>query len=137
MKRIAVEQVRTEVLRWWKAFNTGALDMLDELYSQEASVFSPAGERSEHGRIAIVRRKREYAKAKIKAQPGNIEVALFDDVAIAYYTFTSEVIGALNHTPAARSYTIHSGRATQVFALEADGKLRIIHEHISIAVPLV
>ncbi|MBV9087188.1 MAG: nuclear transport factor 2 family protein [Acidobacteria bacterium] len=137
MDTLSAEQVRLHVMQFWKAFNTGSIELLSDLYSPHASVFSPGADRFEPGRVAAIRRRREYATAKVEAHPRQIEVTLIGEhAAIAYYNFTSQVTGMTTDVAEARNYTIQHGRASQVFALESDGKLRIIHEHLSVTTPL-
>jgi len=137
MDEISTEQVRAQVMRFWKAFNSRSVELLTDLYSVHASVFSPGTERFEPGRVAAIRQQREYAKATVEAHPSNIQVTLIcNHVALAYYNFSSRASGVVSDVAEAKSYTIQNGRASQVFALESDGKLRIIHEHLSVNVPL-
>lgn len=135
MLKLTVDQVRAEVVRFWNVFMSKDPEGLAEFYAHESSVFGSAATRSEPGRLAATRRQREYfgAHSTVKATTGPIEVLLLGDgsAAIADYTFqfhASKVMTALGTTT---EENIKHGRATQVFAYDTDGKLRIMHEHLS------
>lgn len=134
MQKLTIDHIKAEVQRFWSAFSNKKSEELMEFYGPEASVFGSSSTRSEPGRLAAARRQREYfhAKSTLRAQPGMIDVVLLGDhAAVASYTFTfhaSKVATGLN---AAAEEDIRNGRATQVFAYDPDGKLRIVHEHLS------
>ena len=135
MPKLTVDQVRAEVVRFWNVFANKDSEALAEFYAHESSVFGSSATRSEPGRLAATRRQREYfgAHSSVKATTGMIEVLILGDgsAAVADYTFqfhASKVMTALG-TPTEEN--IKHGRATQVFAYDPDGKLRIMHEHLS------
>jgi ketosteroid isomerase-like protein len=132
---LTVDQVKAEVTRFWKVFMDKDAVGLADFYAHESSVFGSAANRSEPGRLAATRRQREYfgAHCSIQAQVGVVEVLILADgsAAVADYTFqfhASKVMTALGSTTEEH---IKYGRATQVFAYDPDGKLRIVHEHLS------
>jgi ketosteroid isomerase-like protein len=90
--------------------------------------------RSEPGRLAAARRQREYfhKNAAIRATTSVVEVVMIGaQSAIASYAFqfhATRIEGADKHTT---EEDIKNGRATQVFILDHDGKIRIVHEHLS------
>jgi ketosteroid isomerase-like protein len=103
-------------------------------YSAESSVFSSVSPRSEPGRLAAARREREYfhKNANILATTGAVEVLMLGDrAACANYTFTFHATRIGGATGAVSEEDIRHGRATQVFILDHDGKIRIVHEHLS------
>lgn len=134
MAKLTAEQVKAAVERFWSAFSTKSEEALMDFYGHESSVFGSAAVRAEPGRLAATRRKREYfnPQTTVKATLGPIEVLLLGDTAaVASYTFqfnASKVMTALG-TPTEEN--IKYGRATQVFAFDPDGRLRIFHEHLS------
>lgn len=135
MPKLTVEQIRAEVVRFWNVFTSKDAEALAEFYAHESSVFGSAATRSEPGRLAATRRQREYfgAHSTVKASTGAIEVLVLADgsAAVADYTFqfhASKVMTALGGTT---EENIKHGRATQVFAYDPDGRLRIVHEHLS------
>lgn len=83
--------------------------------------------------MAAIRRDREYFQTSgpIQASIGEIEIVLLgDSAAVAAYTFRfhanrSDTLGKSS------GENIEDGRATQVFAFDTDGRLRIFHEHFS------
>jgi ketosteroid isomerase-like protein len=128
------EEIRTEVARFWNVFTSKAPDLLEEFYASDATVFSSTGVRAEPGRLAVTRRRREYfdKQTSVRVQLGMVDVQLLaDNSAIASYTFrfdASRVAGGLGKSS---DEHLEHGRATQVFAKDSEGKLRIIHEHLS------
>jgi ketosteroid isomerase-like protein len=128
------EQVEVEVRRFWTVFMDRNAEALMDFYSAESSVFSSVNARSEPGRLAAARRQREYfhKNAAIRATTGAVEVVMLSDhSAIASYTFqfhAARIEGADKHTA---EEDIKNGRATQIFILDHDGKIRIVHEHLS------
>lgn len=135
MQKLTADQIRAEVQRFWNAFAGKDAQALAEFYAHESSVFGSSATRSEPGRLAATRRQREYfgAHSTVKATLGVIDVVVLADgaAAVAAYTFqfhASKVMTALGSTA---EESIRNGRATQVFAFDPDGKLRIFHEHLS------
>jgi ketosteroid isomerase-like protein len=109
-------------------------DELMAFYSAESSVFSSLSPRPEPGRLAAARRQREYfhRDANILATTGAVEVVMLGDrAALASYTFTFHATRIGGATGTALEEDIRHGRATQVFILDHDGKVRIVHEHLS------
>lgn len=131
---ISSEQVRAEVERFWGAFAAKSAEAIESFYLPEATVFSSSAPRAEPGRLAATRRKREYfhPQSRLRAQLGAIEVQPIGDIAaIASYTFefhASRVSGALGSIV---EEDIQNGRATQVYVQQEDGRLCILHEHLS------
>ena len=132
---ISVEQVRAEVSRFWGAFTGKLSDEIEKFYLPDSTVFSSIAHRAEPGRLAATRRKREYfhPQSRIRAQVGTMEVLpIGEAAAVASYTFefhASRVMGALGKDV---EEDIQNGRATQVFVQQPDGKLCILHEHLSL-----
>src|SRR3954468_22315516 len=135
MAKFTADEVRAEVTRFWNVFTSKAPELLEQFYAPDASVFSSNGIRSEPGRLAVTRRRREYFEKQtaVRVQVGMVDVDIVGDVAVASYTFTfhaSRVAAGLGKDIEEK---LEHGRATQVFAPDAEGKLRIIHEHLSAA----
>ncbi len=132
---MTAEQIKTEIGRFWNLFTSKSADGLEDFYAHEASVFGSSATRPEPGRLAATRRKREYfhPQTSVSVILGPVDVLIIGDVAIASYTFklhASKVSGAMGKNV---NEEIENGRATQVFAADADGRLRIVHEHLSVA----
>lgn len=131
---LSPEAVRAEVARFWNAFISKSTEMLEEFYAHESTVFGTASTRSEPGRLAATRRRREYfiSQSILRANTGIVDVVMLDDrTAIATYAFqfhASKLSNAARH----QEEHIAQGRATQVFAVDTDGKIRIFHEHLSL-----
>lgn len=130
---LSVEQVKAEIGRYWKAFMDKDAATLGDFYAHESVGFGSSSRRSEPGRMAVIRRDREYFQnsGKIHATIEGVEVVLLgESAAVASYTFRfqasrSDALGKVTEE------NIHDGRATQVFALDTDGRVRIFHEHFS------
>lgn len=134
MPNLTPEEIRTEIARFWNVFTSKAPDLLEEFYASDASVFASNAIRTEPGRLAVTRRRREYfdKQTSVRVQVGMVDVQLLSDSsAVASYTFrfdASRVAGGLGKSS---DEHLEHARATQVFQKDADGRLRIVHEHLS------
>ena len=138
VSRARPEQIKAEVQRFWKVMSGKSGEELADFYSPYATVFGSSAMSAEPGRVAAIRRKREYLNpdAHLAADLGPIEVHLMgESAAVASYTFSFNARNVTNDIGDPKSESIRYGRATQVFEIESDGRLRILHEHISIARP--
>ena len=132
--RLTAEQVKVEVQRFWATFVEKNADQLMDFYGPESSVFSSVTSRSEPGRLAAARRQREYFhKASVlRATPNMIDVVLIGEhAAVASYNFEFHATKVASSFSQSTEEDIRQGRATQVFQYDNDGKLRIVHEHLS------
>jgi len=132
-QQLTPEKIRAEVERFWKAFTSKSTE-LQEFYSFDANVFGSMATRPELGRLAAVRREREYfhADTTVTASVTSpVDVMVFGNVAVAIYTLECHVTNARVGIGRKADENIKVGRVTQVFAIEPDGELRIVHEHIS------
>jgi len=133
-KKITAEEIKAEVHRFWNNFQGKAADSLTEMYSPEATVFSSVSSRVEPGHLAAARRRREYfhAKGALRATVSNIDVIMLSDIAaVASYNFTFNATMVMVGMGQTKEEDIKRGRATHVFSLDHDGKLKIMHEHFS------
>jgi ketosteroid isomerase-like protein len=134
--RITAEDVRSEVARFWNMFTAKATELLEEFYAPDATVFSTSGNRTEPGRLTVARRRREYfnKQTSVRVQLGLIDVqVLTDAMAIASYTFNFHGLDVMSASHKNGEETVEYGRATQVFIVDPEGRLRIVHEHLSSA----
>jgi ketosteroid isomerase-like protein len=132
--KLTVEQVKGEVQRFWITFVEKNAEHLMEFYGPESSVFSSETARLEPGRLAAARRQREYFhKASVlRATPSMIDVLMLGDyAAVASYNFQFHATKLAGSSAQATEEHIQHGRATQVFQYDSEGKLRIVHEHLS------
>lgn len=133
--KLDVEQVREEVARFWTAITSKNVEVLDDFYAHESLVFGTTSVRPEPGRLAAMRRQREYfhSNTTLRSQLSAVEVQLIGDTAaVASYTFQFHASHAKIGMEKTPEEHVLNGRATQVFQLESDGHVRIIHEHLSV-----
>lgn len=134
MNGVSVEQVCGAVHRYWDALAKKAKEKLTDSYASDALVLVADSKRSEPARLVIERRNREFfdPKGSVGAEIGPIEVQMpGPDVAIATYTYHFHAVSVRQ----GRRFRIElsAALATQIFQREADGELRIVHEHLSSA----
>ncbi len=134
MTSLSPDAIRSEVSRFWNAFSDKDVERLQEFYAHESVGFGSGSTRTEPGRLAATRRHREYFanSAPIKVTVGGIDIVmLHESAAVATYTFQFQ---AVRSTATGKvDENIRNGRASHVFAFDPDGKLRIFHEHLSVA----
>lgn len=132
--KLTVDEVQAEVRRFWSVFSGKAAEGLKGFYAGESSVFGTNSTRAEPGSLAAARRQREYftPQTTLKVQLGTIEVVMLSESsAVASYTFQLHASKVASGVGKAQEEDIRQGRATQVFARDVEGKLRIVHEHLS------
>ena len=138
MEPITSERVRRAVQDFWDAFTHQAKDRFQELYSPTAVCFAADGRRSEAARLMWVRREREFfgPKSSVGAKVGAVSVQILGpNLASASYGFHFSIIRILPNGSRVE-VEVPFGRATQVFEREPDGRMLIIHEHLSSAEPV-
>jgi len=129
------EQIQAEVARFWSAFNSKSASVIEEFYAHESTVIGTNSPRPEPGRLAAIRREREYfhPQTTLRVQIGDVDVHLLGDkAAIATYTFQFHAAHAKIGIEKSSEEHVINGRATQVFAIDPEGELRIVHEHLSV-----
>lgn len=132
--KLTADEVQAEVQRFWSIFAGKSPEGLKRFYAGESSVFGSSSTRAEPGSLAAMRRQREYftPQTTIKAQLGAIEVVMLGEgSAVASYTFQFHATKVAGLATKGQEEDIQHGRATQVFARDAEGTLRIVHEHLS------
>jgi ketosteroid isomerase-like protein len=135
--QVSAEEVRAEVHRFWSILSGKSGEKLESLYSPTALVFTGRARRSESGRFAAMRRTRQLSgpDASAKSELDGIEVQVAaPDVAIATYTYRFSSTRA-GKTGGREQRTTLSGRSTQIFQRDGKGAWKIVHEHLSSAVP--
>jgi ketosteroid isomerase-like protein len=137
MANISPDEVRAFVQKFWNFFIQKSKSQFDEMYSPSATVFAADARRGESARLMLVRRARELfgPASAVGGKLGTIDVQLLgDDLAVASYPFHFNTTRSLPNGKRIR-VDMPFGRATQVFQREANGALKIIHEHMSSAEP--
>lgn len=109
---------------------------MESFYTYDSSVFNPFSPRMEPGRVSAARKEREYFTTPttfFAEVVGPVHVQLLaDNVAVASYSFRWVAHNMLHKLLDTKfDKAVRDGRATQVFILAPDGKLRIINEHLS------
>lgn len=133
---LTTSEVETLVSLFWRFFIDKNYQGLRDLYSADAHVFGTVTERAESALTAGSRRNIEYfgEHMKLLVNVGTVAVHLVGErTAIASYPFT---FSATERHPSGstRDYEIiRQGRATQVFALDQNNNIRIVHEHLSVS----
>lgn len=132
MQVISADQVRSEVRRFWEIFKRKSPAEFDSMYSPDATVFASTVPRSEPARLTVARRMRQFfgPKSKIEIEIGSIDVQLIDNIAVASYNYSFRGAEVRNDGTSV-DHEVPSGRATQIFQLDGQGNLRILHEHFS------
>jgi ketosteroid isomerase-like protein len=128
-------QVRGEIERFWQIMCGKSAGRLEDLYNPAALLLTGKARKPEPANLALSRRARQIidAGAGSTAELGTMDIHLADArVAIASYTYR------FSHTRPDERGGVHTrrtmfGRATQIFQMEEDGRVRIIHEHLSAA----
>ena len=137
MSDVSPELVNLRVREFWSILTGESRCNFEDLYSSDAIVFTGRAKRSEPAKLAAARRMRQLANATSNAavEIGSVDVQIPEaDVAIATYTYKFQSSKAQSDGTRMSQHTLF-GRATQVFQLDANGVLRIIHEHLSSASP--
>lgn len=135
--QISPDEVRAEVQRFWSVLSGKSNEKLEDLYSPAAIIFTGKAKRSEPGRLAAARRMRQLSGPNLSsgAELDPIEVQVSGpDVAIATYTYRFQSHKTGKDGSREQRNTLF-GRSTQIFQRDDGGKLRIVHEHLSSAVP--
>jgi ketosteroid isomerase-like protein len=138
MGRTSADEVRAVVQKFWDYFVRKSKSEFDKMYSPAATVFAADARRGEPARLMLVRRARELfgPASAVGAKLDAIDVQILrDDLAVASYAFHFNVTRSLPNGKRV-SVDVPFGRATQVFQRDANGNLRIIHEHMSSAAPV-
>jgi ketosteroid isomerase-like protein len=131
-------EVEAAVRGYWDSSTRKAADEQAAWYDEHAIIFASSSKRPELAKIVLLRRKREYLSSgtEMQAQIGNIEVEILGpDHAIAAYTIELKAHHVAKPSASGQKVTeehLQNARVTHVFVRGSDGKLRIIHEHISV-----
>jgi len=137
MEVVTPQQIRDCVREFWEAFTKRSQSKFEEHYSPTASCFAIDGRRGEPARLMWVRREREFfgPRSSVGAKVGVVNVqVLAPALAVASYPFHFSIIRVLPNGSRVE-VDVPYGRATQVFLRNEEGKLLIIHEHLSSAEP--
>lgn len=131
---ISPEQVCAQVEKFWRIMCGKSHERLDDLYASSALVLTGKARKPEPAYSALERRGKQIgALSGAVAEVGAIEVQLAENgVAVASYTYKFHQKRPDQAGGVEKRHTMY-GRATQIFQSDANGTLRIVHEHLSAA----
>lgn len=137
LEKLTAEDVRKAVQLFWSTFLAKSEEELNNFYASGSTAFQIAMARSEPGRLAAMRRSREYFNAdtrmELKLSPIDV-VMCGDDAAVASYTFQFQATGRELGGGKRAEEKLETVRATHVLHRDGSGKLKIAHEHFSVPV---
>ena len=125
--------IQAEVRRFWAAFLDKRINEITEFYTPDSTVFTTSSRRAEPGRLAAARRVREYFAPHIllRHSMGMIDVQMLaDSVAVASYNFDFHAERRVQS--GMPDEHLLGARCTQVFGIDAEGEVKIFHEHLSV-----
>ena len=137
MEKLTNDEVRKAVELFWSTFLAKSEDLLNSYYASGSTVFQISMGRAEPGRLGAMRRSREYFRpdTRMEMKLGAIDVVLIgSDAGIASYTFQFQATGRDVGGGKRVEEKLEVVRATHVFLRDAQGQLRILHEHFSVPV---
>jgi len=135
MDLVSPDQVRAQIGEFWKIMCGKSTGRLEELYSSAALLLTGKARKPETASMALARRVRQIAApgAHAEAEVGWVEVDVpAPKLAIASYTYKFHHTRSGEGGGLQQRHTLF-GRATQIFQLDENGALRIVHEHLSAA----
>ena len=121
MDKLTNEEVSKAVELFWTTFLAKSEDLLNSYYA----------------RLGAMRRSREYFRpdTRMELKLGPIDVVLIgSDAGIASYTFHFQATGRDVGGGKRVEEKLDLVRATHIFQRDAQGRLRILHEHFSVPV---
>ena len=130
---MTIEQVQQEVRRFWNAFLANDARTLANFYCDHATTFNATGRDPEPGPLDAARCYFDF-DFSLTVEVGEIKVQIPGPgaaVAVASYTLRLHRDLAPDAT-AFGDDLIEYGRVSQVFAENSDGRLCIVHEHLSL-----
>ncbi|HET9184449.1 MAG TPA: nuclear transport factor 2 family protein [Candidatus Angelobacter sp.] len=136
---LSESEVEAAVRRLWELFASKKVDQWQSLYSDVATVFGTASKRPEPARLVVLRRQREYLSGatKMRINVGRVDVELIgSDCAVAAYLLHLDAEQIAKVSAAGQSEHeehLENARVSHVFQRLSDGRLLIVHEHISAA----
>lgn len=136
-EKLTAEDIRKAIQLFWSAFMAKSEEELNNFYASGSTAFQVAMARSEPGRLAAMRRSREYfhpdTRMELKLSPVDV-VMCGDDAGVASYTFQFQATGRELGGGKRAEEKLETVRATHVLHRDASGKLKIAHEHFSVPV---
>jgi ketosteroid isomerase-like protein len=132
-------EVEFAVRNFWELFVAKKTEQWKGYYAEVALVFGSSSKRPEPSRLAVLRRQREYlaSSAKMTIEIGRVEVDLLSrDCGVAAYLMRLDATNIAKQSASGQHVSeehLEGARVTQIFQRQEDGKLRIVHEHISVA----
>ena len=137
MAPVTKQEVELAVRQYWSVSAAKNADLQRDSYCDDAFVFTSSAKRLEVARLVSMRRGREYlaSSTRLRVELASIEVALLGpDAAVSAYTlqFHAEQLPTAGTVAKSPEEHLQNARMTQVFLRNAEGALKIVHEHISV-----
>lgn len=134
---LTAADIRAAVHEFWQRWRSKSVDEFSSAYATSSLCFRANSVTAEAAFLGIAQRSREYFHEAciMEMDLGPIEVILLNETTgIAVYTFHFRAVNrALAAGGKLEAEDMPQGRATQVFCRNGEGKLKILHEHISSA----
>ena len=136
---LSESEVEAAVRRFWEMFAAKKVEQWQTFYSDVATVFGTASKRPEPARLVVLRRQREYLSGatKMRINVGRVDVEVIGpDCAVAAYLLhldAEQIAKASAAGQKGHEEHLENARVTHVFQRHSDGRLLIVHEHISAA----
>jgi len=136
---LSESEVEAAVRRFWEMFAAKKVDQWQTFYSDVATIFGTGSTRPEPARLVVLRRQREYLSAatRMRINVGRVDVeVLGPDCAVAAYLLHLDAEQIAKVSAAGQKEHeehLENARVTHVFQRHSDGRLVIMHEHISAA----
>ena len=136
---LSESEVEAAVRRFWEMFAAKKVEQWQTFYSDVATIFGTASKRPEPARLVVLRRQREYLSGatKMRINVGRVDVEVIgSDCAVAAYLMhldAEQIAKASAAGQKEHEEHLENARVTHVFQRHSDGRLLIVHEHISAA----
>jgi len=132
--------IEKAVQDYWRTFTSADRREKDQeaCYVETASVFASTSKRLEPARLVLIRRQREYLApgTRVAVEIGAIEIEMLcPDSAVAAYVMRLDAEQIATYTATGQKVSeehLEHARVTHVFRRHEDGRVRIVHEHISV-----
>ena len=130
-------EIESAVHAYWRASTGKKAEEQAAFYAEDANIFATSSKRLEPVRLVLLRRQREYlaGATEMKVQLGTVDVEMLGSGhAVAVYTIQLDAQQVSKPSASGQKEKeehLQHARVTHVFCRDSDGKVKIVHEHIS------